>query len=159
MCGGGTAAALLPALLTSPVLPHPPDTLRFSIFLDGIDAFDAAAFAISDNEALLMDPQQRLLLEAAGEALLAGGSAGAGGAAAAVVGGAGVFVGITSTEYAQLAQVRVGRSGCDSLRSAVHRLRSAAARATPDSLARSHKAPPPCSATHLASRPTAPPAT
>lgn len=35
--------------------------------------FDAAAFSISDAEAVLMDPQQRLLLESVGEALLAGG--------------------------------------------------------------------------------------
>jgi acyl transferase domain-containing protein len=73
---------------------------RFSIFLNRADCFDAAAFAISDNEALLMDPQQRLLLEATGEALLAAGPA------AGDIGGAGVFVGITSTEYGQLAQVR-----------------------------------------------------
>lgn len=43
---------------------------RFSIFLDGINQFDASAFAISDNEALLMDPQQRLLLECMGEAVM-----------------------------------------------------------------------------------------
>ena len=83
---------------------------RFSVFLDGIDLFDAAAFSTSENEAVLMDPQQRLLLEAAAEALLAAGAVGgaacdAGGELARLVSGAGVFVGITSTEYAQLAQV------------------------------------------------------
>ena len=60
-----------------------------------------------------MDPQQRLLMEAAGEALLVAGAAGAAGPAALAdaIGGAGVFVGITSTEYAQLAQVGTG-TGC-----------------------------------------------
>lgn len=57
-----------------------------------------------------MDPQQRLLLETTGEALLAAGALGAtagggGSGLARIVAGSGVFVGITSTEYAQLAQV------------------------------------------------------
>ena len=84
--------------------PRPPNAHanssppRFSSFLEGVDRFDAAAFGLSEAEALLIDPQQRLLLEAAGEALaLASASAG-------VTAGAGVYVGITSTEYAQLAQ-------------------------------------------------------
>ena len=44
--------------------PHP---------MQSVDLFDAAAFSISDAEAVLMDPQQRMLLECVGEALLAGG--------------------------------------------------------------------------------------
>ena len=47
-----------------------------------------------------MDPQQRLLLEVAAEAMLAKGSL------PADISGAGVFVGITSTEYGQLVEVR-----------------------------------------------------
>lgn len=79
--------------------------IRFSIFLPGVDEFDAAAFGISDNEALLIDPQQRLLLEAAAEAV----TQGRGGGRNCIlkhadIAAAGVFVGITSTEYGQLAQ-------------------------------------------------------
>ena len=37
--------------------------------MDDVDLVDAAAFATSDNEALLMDPQQRMLLECSAEAI------------------------------------------------------------------------------------------
>jgi acyl transferase domain-containing protein len=102
-------------------LQHPPTayscfSCRFSIFLSQVDMFDASAFAINENEAVLMDPQQRLLLEATGEALMA---AGATNGAYGSVEGAGVFVGITSTEYGQLAQVSTPRKpavwGCAGL--------------------------------------------
>jgi len=46
--------------------------IRFSMFLDDVSSFDAAAFSLSENEATLMDPQQRLLLECVGEALMDG---------------------------------------------------------------------------------------
>ncbi len=71
---------------------------RWGGFLDGIDRFDASAFGISPREATRMDPQQRLALEVAWETLedagvpidgLAGSSAG-------------VFVGISSGDYAHL---------------------------------------------------------
>ena len=68
-------------------------------FLDGPDRFDARFFGISPREAIAMDPQQRMLLEVAWEALedagiapdrLAGSSAG-------------VFVGLCSNDYGQVA--------------------------------------------------------
>lgn len=37
--------------------------VRFSGFIDGVEAFDAAAFGITPPEAQIMDPQQRLLME------------------------------------------------------------------------------------------------
>ena len=70
--------------------------LRFGAFLKGIDMFDAALFSTSDKEAVLMDPQQRLLLEACAVALF---EAPAHCRAAELRKSAGVFVGITSTEY------------------------------------------------------------
>jgi acyl transferase domain-containing protein/NADPH:quinone reductase-like Zn-dependent oxidoreductase/short-subunit dehydrogenase/acyl carrier protein len=73
---------------------------RWAGLLDAPGDFDAEFFGISPREAVGMDPQQRLLLEVSWEALenacidprtLAGQSAG-------------VFVGITTSEYAQLLQ-------------------------------------------------------
>jgi acyl transferase domain-containing protein len=43
--------------------------VRFGSFIDSAEMFDAAAFGISDSEALLMDPQQRIFMECAAEAL------------------------------------------------------------------------------------------
>jgi acyl transferase domain-containing protein/thioesterase domain-containing protein/acyl carrier protein len=71
---------------------------RWGGFLEHVDLFDASFFGISAAEASLMDPQQRLLLEVAWEALEnAGHAPGTNGARA------GVFVGITATDYALLA--------------------------------------------------------
>ena len=36
---------------------------RFATYVDSTYAFDAEAFRLGGNEAMLMDPQQRLLLE------------------------------------------------------------------------------------------------
>ncbi len=89
--------------------PAPGLQPQFGAFLAQVDLFDAAAFSLSAGEALAMDPQHRLLLEAAGELLagpaaaagLAGPPAGAGGGPG-VLGSAGVFLGLSWTEYHQL---------------------------------------------------------
>ncbi|MBO1049492.1 MAG: AMP-binding protein [Dolichospermum sp. DEX182a] len=67
-------------------------------FLEQVDQFDPQFFSISPREASSMDPQQRLLLEVSWEAL-----ENAGLAAAGLVGSrGGVFIGISSGDYARL---------------------------------------------------------
>ena len=67
-------------------------------FLSGVDQFDPQFFGISPREANTLDPQQRLLLETSYEALQSAGLA-----AERLAGSAtGVFVGITTSDYAQM---------------------------------------------------------
>jgi acyl transferase domain-containing protein/acyl carrier protein len=73
---------------------------RWGGFIDGIDRFDAGFFGISPREAALMDPQQRVLMEVAAEAI-----EDAGLPADRISGTeSGVFVGISSYDYAAIQQ-------------------------------------------------------
>jgi acyl transferase domain-containing protein/NADP-dependent 3-hydroxy acid dehydrogenase YdfG len=76
-------------------------------FLGPVDRFDAGLFRISPREAATMDPQQRLLLECAWEALENAGIAPDSLGRTET----GVFVGITSSDYARL--LRIGREDSD----------------------------------------------
>ncbi|MEB3358629.1 MAG: hybrid fatty acyl-AMP ligase/type I polyketide synthase [Synechococcales bacterium] len=75
-------------------------------FLRQVDQFDPQFFGISPREASRMDPQQRLLLEVSWEALEYAGIAPDSLAGSAT----GVFLGVSSSDYAQL-QVRGGGDG------------------------------------------------
>jgi acyl transferase domain-containing protein/NADPH:quinone reductase-like Zn-dependent oxidoreductase/NADP-dependent 3-hydroxy acid dehydrogenase YdfG/acyl carrier protein len=83
---------------------HPnPDTpgkmySRYGGFLQQVDQFDAQFFGISPREAIKLDPQQRLLLEVTWEALENAGII----PQEQVNGQTGVFIGITTNDYARL---------------------------------------------------------
>jgi acyl transferase domain-containing protein/NADPH:quinone reductase-like Zn-dependent oxidoreductase/acyl carrier protein len=82
---------------------------RWGGFIKGVDRFDARFFGISPREAARMDPQQRILLEVAWEALEDAGLP------LEQVSGApvGVFIGISSWDYAQLQADVTDRSQID----------------------------------------------
>ncbi len=71
-------------------------------FLDDVERFDANFFSISPREALRMDPQQRLLLEVSWEALEHAGVT----AERLAASRAGVFIGISATDWARLLPAR-----------------------------------------------------
>jgi acyl transferase domain-containing protein/acyl carrier protein len=78
---------------------------RWAGLVDGIELFDEEFFGIAPREAAQTDPQQRLVLESAWLALEHAGIA-----PTRLRGSAtGVFIGATSTEYAQLHQNDVAR--------------------------------------------------
>ncbi len=80
---------------------------RWGAFLAEVDRFDPQFFNISPAEAVAMDPQQRLLLEVCWEALERSSIP----AASLVDTKTGVFIGISSNDYALLAQTSGTRAG------------------------------------------------
>lgn len=85
---------------------------RFGGFLKDIDQFDAAAYGLSGSEAINMDPQHRLLLASAAQLLATPGAFTNSTQTSTISSGdvvrvsdTGVFIGISWTEYHQLARV------------------------------------------------------
>ncbi len=82
---------------------------RWGGFLDGVDQFEAQLFGVSPREAETMDPQQRLLLEVGWEALEHAGCAPDRMRGTRT----GVFVGIGTSDYAQMQLARSSASSID----------------------------------------------
>lgn len=77
---------------------------KWGAFIDEVETFDAAFFGISPREAVSLDPQQRLLLEVTWESLEHAGIA-----PSSIVGTrAGIFVGISTLDYANMIGEQVG---------------------------------------------------
>lgn len=83
---------------------------RWAALLDQVDCFDPLHFGISPREAVGMDPQQRLLLEVSWEALENAGID----SSSLYRTATGVFVGISSHDYAQLRLRGYGSNAIDS---------------------------------------------
>ncbi|MGW4367101.1 thioester reductase domain-containing protein [Nocardia takedensis] len=82
---------------------------RHGGFVTGVEEFDAALFGVSPREAAAMDPQHRMMLEVAWAALEHAGIA-----PDSLRGSpTGVFVGMGSSDYAQLGLTAAGLTGID----------------------------------------------
>jgi acyl transferase domain-containing protein/acyl-CoA synthetase (AMP-forming)/AMP-acid ligase II/acyl carrier protein len=101
LCGGGDPIGPVPTSRwtrvdhLAGVDPARGQAARLGGFVDRVDEFDAAFFAISPREAESLDPQQRLLLEVCYETLDRAGLANCRLAGSST----GVFVGISSNDY------------------------------------------------------------
>lgn len=100
---------------------------RFGSFMQDVELFDPAVFGLSAGEASTMDPQQRCLLQCTAEALHSqkqGSSWGqlkgsVGPLVTSGVSKAGVFIGISWTEYAKMASMHGAPVGAYTAQSAV----------------------------------------
>ena len=83
---------------------------RWGAFINSFDRFDADFFGITPREARSMDPQQRILMEVAWQALEDAGHANLEELEGSSTG---VFVGVTTDDYAQLMMQAQGLKGID----------------------------------------------